>query len=295
MQVIHALECYDNNSKSAYDPKSNVLIFCDGIYIKRLYLDTLIVENVIRIGHVVLNNIQCNYTTIIVSYHAGWVYHVAVYQFDDFDNDIYTKDVILSGQNLLSNDNRLVDTSLSVVGGTSLVNCNSINIKYIDKSKLNMENVICGLSTNRLLYHINNRLIIVNIDAPEIILNSRQIAADKFYGDLKDKVYVDFSGNIIVDNSTYITVYNSNLVKIGKFLQHTAGFIFNVAGKTIIYCNIDNQLFLDPLPYSIWSPGTHKFYSCFHEVIITMLTLSTIVDCCRIIPLELWSLIFSDL
>lgn len=295
MQVIHSLACYDNNSKSVYDHERNALIFCDGIYIKRLYLDTLFVENVIRIGYVVLNTIQCNYTTIIVSYHAGWVYHVAVYQFDDFDNDIYTKDVILSGQNLLSNDNRLVDTSLSVIDGTSLVNCNPINIKYIHKSKLNIKNVICGLSANRLLCRINNRLLIVNIDAPEIILNSKDIPTNKFYGDLKHQVYVDFAENIIVDNNSYITVYNTNLVKLGKFLQHTGGFIFNMAGKSIIYCNSVNKLFLDPLPYSIWSPDTHKYHSRFHEVIITMLTLSTIVDCCRIMPLELWSLIFSEL
>ncbi len=48
------------------------------------------------------------------------------------------------------------------------------------------------------------------------------------------------------------------------------------------------------LTYRYWNIITHKFYGRYHPQIITMMTLSTILPYLNAMPVELWSLIFSE-
>ncbi len=56
----------------------------------------------------------------------------------------------------------------------------------------------------------------------------------------------------------------------------------------------ERQLYTLDLPYRYWTPVTHKFYARYHPQIMTIMMLKQMDNICSLIPMELWSIIFSE-
>ncbi len=130
---------------------------------------------------------------------------------------------------------------------------------------------------------IENQLEIIDFKQQTKTLHPNQF--NNNYG-----VYLDYYGNFISCNTGQIDIYSPDLVNIDSFdAPHQA----KIYGKYLT-SKINGQMVLNLLPYTIWSPSNHKFHSRFHPEIRTMMTLSTIVSYLNLMPIELWSLIFSE-
>ena len=149
-------------------------------------------------------------------------------------------------------------------------------------------------------YRFQLSLDLIDVGDKSLFYNQYQIGIIDFNKKIKHfystSIYqtyginVDYYENFVACSKEQIVIYNPSLIQLGIYEVPDETLVF---GKYMGFIVNDCHAFAF-LPYTIWSPDNHKFYSRFHPEITTMMTLSTIVPYLNLMPLELWSLIFSE-
>ncbi len=264
MLIINQITMIDT---MAYDSYHHAIVYYDDISVKRLSLNSLISTDIIKVDECnLIDYISCNNRGDIIL--RGW--HATVMSWYLYINNgpryliPYTGFGIRLHHNLLITDKPFK---------TDIPGFNFITIP-----------------TYYTIHHLKDISLLYT--GYNLILKDYHRSTIKFTGinvNCQTVVAVDYYDNVIISKNGETLIYNSELVKLASYQIN----IKEVFGKYHGYWQYDNLVF-EPLPYIIWSPNTHKFYSRFHQLIITILTLNTIVPYVNLMPIELWSLIFSE-
>ncbi len=252
----------------AYDNYHHAIVYYDDISVKRLSLDSWQITDIIKVDEGnFIDYISCNNRGDIVL--RGWYERVMWWHLCINNGPRYI--IPYNGYGIRLHHNLLITDSPFL---TDIPGFNSIT-----------------MPTHYTIHHFKDMNLLYT--GYNLILQDFTRSIIKFTGisvTNQTVVDVDYYDNIIIGKNGKTRIYNSKLEKLA--LYHIS--IKEVFGKYHGYWHQD-ELVLEPLPYIMWSPNTHKFYSRFHQLIITILTLNNIVEYCALMPLELWSLIFSEL
>ncbi len=255
-----------------YDSYHHAIVYFNNHAIKRLCLVTLQITFIDTSRHAPMM-IRCNHTGDIL---IGWCDWASVYHLYTNQGEKYTfvnKSCYIELAQKLLISNYPSDVNISGFGFLSF-DTNIINM---------METDFLSFSNGKTLFDDTQALGLFDFTSLTKI--------NKLPFAVNHNVYIDYYDNVIVLYYDRNTIYNQNFQKLCEY--HECEYR-EICGKHQIYFD-DEKSVIEPLPYSIWSPINHKFYSRFHHEITTMMTLSTIVPYLNSMALELWSLIFSEL
>ncbi len=260
------------DSEHCYDSYHHAIVYFNNHTIKRLCLvtlQTIIVDTNIDTPMMV----SCNNTGDIL---IGWCDRDIVYHLYTNQGDMYA----------FVNKSCYVELNRKI-----LISNYHSNINISGFGFLSFDTTIVNMLETGFLSFSNGKTLFVDTQALGLFDFTSLTKIKKLPFAVNHDVYIDYYDNVIVIYYDRKTIYNHNFQKLYEYHDYDYR---EICGKDQIYFD-DGKLVIEPLPYSIWSPINHKFYSRFHQEITTILTLNNIVEYCSLIPLELWSLIFSEL